>query len=333
MIGFDRPTRGLGLLGAGACAWTLILLALAASRPASADVPGSRDHPLVSRYAGSEIVRYDLREFDGYGLMMQPASASGGKANNPQATMPLEGRVTKITYLAPPGRSTLEVFRNYQTALVSNGLELLFLCQNEQCGGRNFNHAVVDYTAEFGDNYADQRYLAAKLARPEGDVYVSLYTVRNTTSGGVMRDRVFTQLDVIEVRAMQRDMVTVDAGYMANEMAQQGRVALYGIYFDTGSANLRPESGPTLQQIARLLQSQPNLRLIIVGHTDNSGTFQFNMDLSQRRAQAVERTLVEALRIRPDRLMSAGVGYLAPVASNSTEQGRAANRRVELIPQ
>jgi outer membrane protein OmpA-like peptidoglycan-associated protein len=321
------------LFSAGVLALVFGLASLALARAATADIPGSRDHPLVSRYAGSVIIDYDVRDFDGYAIMTGPASTRGGKSENASSTLALEGRVTKITYEAPRDRSTLEVFRSYETALRNAGFDLLFLCQNEQCGGRNFNHAVVAYNAEFGDNYADQRYLAGKLQSPQGDIYVSLYTARNTTAGGAMRNRVYTQLDIVKSRPMQQGMVTVDAGQMSREIANNGRVALYGIHFESGQARIRQESGPMLREIGRLLQGQPNLRLIIVGHTDNVGALDYNMDLSRKRAKEVQKALEKAFGIHKDRLDAAGVGFLAPVASNRTEEGRAANRRVELIPQ
>lgn len=310
----------------------LSILSVACTVTAAADRKGSRDHPMISRYAGSEILEYEQRAFDEYGLLVRAAKHYGGKAKNLDATQPLEGKVTRISYIHPPERTTLEVFRNYQQSLQQAGFEEIFLCKNVECGGRNFNHAVARYDL-FGENDADQRYLAARLQRSEGDIYVSLYTVRNTSSGGPRHGRTFTQLDIIELKPMESNMVTIDANAMAREIDQTGRVALYGLYFDTARATIKPESKPTLEEIAKLMQAQPELRVVVVGHTDNQGKLDYNMDLSQQRARAVVQALTQQHGIAAERLQDWGVGYLSPVASNRSEEGRAKNRRVELVEQ
>ena len=94
---------------------------------------------------------------------------------------------------------------------------------------------------------------------------------------------------------------------------------------------LKAESQPTLAEIAKLLTGQPQLSVFIVGHTDNQGAYEYNLDLSRRRAEAVAAELARAYRIAPQRLRTAGVGFLAPVGSNATDSGRALNRRVELV--
>jgi outer membrane protein OmpA-like peptidoglycan-associated protein len=118
---------------------------------------------------------------------------------------------------------------------------------------------------------------------------------------------------------------------MAKGLGETGHIALYGIYFDTDKATLKPESRPTLEQIAKLLTTQPQLNVFIVGHTDNQGAYDYNVDLSRRRAEAVAAELARSYRIAPARLRTAGVGFLAPVGSNASDSGRALNRRVELV--
>jgi outer membrane protein OmpA-like peptidoglycan-associated protein len=118
---------------------------------------------------------------------------------------------------------------------------------------------------------------------------------------------------------------------MAKGLGDTGHIALYGIYFDTDKAVIKPESRPTLEQIAKLLAGQPQLNVFIVGHTDSQGTFDYNLDLSRRRAEAIAQELVKSYRIAQPRLRTAGVSLLAPIGSNATEGGRALNRRVELV--
>ena len=132
---------------------------------------------------------------------------------------------------------------------------------------------------------------------------------------------------------MDSGMVMVDANAMAKEIAATGHVALYGIHFDTNKAELKPESDAALQEIAKLLKQDPNLKLLVVGHTDNVGGYDANLTLSDRRAAAVFQTLTSKHGIPPARLRAVGVGMAAPVAPNETEDGRAKNRRVELVRQ
>ena len=310
-------------------------VAVLVASAAAADIRGSQDHPMISRYPGSAIVRYDRRDFDEFWLVNGPATGYPQHTNRIEPALHLEGRITRISYELPAGESTLTVFRNYEQALTQAGFQSVFACANARCavkdGGRPLNHSVVPYWAGFAENFEDQRYLAARLARPEGDVYVALYVVRNYSAGGPTQNRIYTQVDVVEIAPMQQGLVTVDASAMAKAIADTGRIALYGLHFDSAKAELRAESLATLQQIAGLLRENASLKLVIVGHTDNRGTLEYNMDLSNRRAQAVRDALVRQHGIAAARLAAWGAGYLSPVASNRGEEGRALNRRVELV--
>lgn len=138
------------------------------------------------------------------------------------------------------------------------------------------------------------------------------------------------QVWIIEEEEMKQEIV-VDANSMMNDINAQGRVALYGIYFDFDKSEVKPESEPALTEISKLLSENANLKLYVVGHTDNVGDFSYNMKLSQSRADAVVKVLISKYSVNQNRLAPAGVGPLAPVTSNDTEEGKAKNRRVELI--
>ena len=139
-------------------------------------------------------------------------------------------------------------------------------------------------------------------------------------------------IHLIEKQAMNQDVVA-DANSMASSIRESGKVAIYGIYFDTGKSDLKAESKTTLVEISKLLKADPNLKLYVVGHTDNTGTLEANMKLSKDRAAAVVNALVTQYSVNTTRLTACGDGPTAPVAANDSEEGKAKNRRVELVKQ
>jgi outer membrane protein OmpA-like peptidoglycan-associated protein len=300
------------------------LTAAVAAAQRTADVDGSKDHPLVSRYPGLFISEYNFAEFDEFTLPLAKL-----KGDTPEKTQHLEGKITRIAYEGPAGRSILEIYRNYESALQKGGFQILFACANNAgCGSGN----PTLYAAKGQDDWgwgAGQRYVSAKLAKPSGDVYVSLHIGQwsNLASGSAIL------LYVIEVKPMQGDLVSVDAAALAGDITKTGHSAVYGIYFDTGKADVKPESDNALKEIAKLLQGDAQLKLLVVGHTDNVGALASNMDLSVRRAAAVVQALTTKYQIPATQLNAQGAGPLAPVASNKSEEGRARNRRVELVEQ
>ncbi len=138
-------------------------------------------------------------------------------------------------------------------------------------------------------------------------------------------------LTIVESRAMQQEVVA-DAKLMRNELAESGRTVVPGIYFDTGSATIKPESEPALAELVKLLNGSPALKVYVVGHTDSVGNLESNLKLSSDRAASVVKALT-ARGIAASRLKSAGVGPYTPVASNDSDAGKAKNRRVELVKQ
>jgi len=288
------------------------------------DREGSKDHPLISRYPGSSISYYDVKKFDEYVLPL-------GKFEKEKLTksQKLEGKVTQITYRAPEDRSILEIYRNYELSLKKAGFETLFAATRRELGNgwQDAFAAAISRSTEYLGAFlgGEGRYLSAKLTRPEGDVYVALYVALGWYSHATV------QLDVIEVKPMETGLVTVNAEVLAEDIARTGHVAIYGIYFDTGKADVKPDSELALNEIAKLLQQNHKLNLYVVGHTDNVGTLNSNMELSKLRAEAVVKALISRHGIDSKRLHPVGVGPLAPVASNKTEEGRAKNRRVELV--
>ncbi len=304
--------------------------------PITSDISGAKDNPLLKRYEGSIIFQYSQKEFDEYsialGKALNPAISDGKKTEKEQA---VEGRVTRISYLAPMGRSTLEVFRNYENELKAKGFQTLFTGSKEELG-YDFQHRYDGIYSQVFD-YADfnPRFIAAKLSRPEGDFYAAVfvtgYDLGTTADLKIEKNQTIAQIDIVEGKAMEEKMVTVSAEKMASSLQDTGRVALYGIYFDFNKSDVKPASNATLEQIAKLLSSDTSLKLLVTGHTDNVGTFELNRTLSERRAQSVVRELTSRYNISSERLFPFGVSFAAPAAPNDTEEGRAKNRRVELV--
>ncbi len=127
--------------------------------------------------------------------------------------------------------------------------------------------------------------------------------------------------------------VVADAKSLMRDIQAKGSASVYGIYFDFDKADIKPDSEPAIREVAKLLQENRGLKLYVVGHTDNVGSIEYNLKLSKARADAVVRELTTKYKISSDRLKAFGLGQLAPVASNKTEEGRAKNRRVELVEQ
>lgn len=302
----------------------LVAMALGLGSAHAQDVDGSTDHPLIPRYDGSEILKYETTEFTDFGIPTAKVVR-----NSTDDLLTVEGRLTRISYRTPADRSVLEVFRNYEAALAEAGFEVLFSCEKAECGDirRQVETGTLG-TVLWGNG--DHRYLAARLPRTEGDVYLSLYVTKNA-SGGPSKGRAMVQLDVVELAPMEEKMVVLEASALARDLGAAGRIALYGFQFDFDAATLRPDSAAQLEEIAKLLRDDPTLSVLVVGHTDATGTYDYNLDLSGRRAATVVSALVGDHGIDTSRLMPVGVGMAAPVASNDNEAGRALNRRVELV--
>jgi len=189
--------------------------------------------------------------------------------------------------------------------------------------GRNYTNAAKKVGGQLVYEYDDAgENVVLKVVKNGTEVWAHVYASANGSYN----------IQLIEKQAMNQDVIA-DANSMANSIKESGKVAVYGIYFDTGKSTLKPESQPTLQEITKLLKADPNLKLYVVGHTDNTGAFDANMKLSMDRAGAVVNALVSQFSVNAARLRACGDGPTSPVASNDKEEGKALNRRVELVKQ
>jgi OOP family OmpA-OmpF porin len=220
----------------------------------------------------------------------------------PGKTEAVEGRTYRVIYYLNEGNPTpsgLQIVRNYTNAAKAIGGQVVYEYED---GGTQY--ATLRVAKDGAESWA---YV--------GGASNGMYNVT-----------------VVVKEPMKQDVVA-DAKTLAASIRDTGRAALYGIYFDTGKWVIKPESAPSLKEIAKLLQADPKLKIYVVGHTDNQGALDMNMKLSKDRGDAVVRALTGEYGVAAARLQAFGVGPLSPVASNLTEEGRAKNRRVELVAQ
>jgi outer membrane protein OmpA-like peptidoglycan-associated protein len=350
-----RSARGL------ACAayllWCGVSAISVAAQPAAAlkDVSGAKDPAGIKRYDGSIIIGYKFEKFGEFTFPLGPlAPAPAGGERLPSKAQHAEGQRTRVLYTAPVGRSSLEVLRNYEQELVKAGFATVYQCAASQCGDSNvaehylwtMENRLSNYppphsgrapgqVTEYAFSSAkDQRLLTAHRTGAAGDAWVSVYVaVGAFDMHAETNNHPLALVDLVESAAMETKMVTVDASAMARGIAATGHVALYGILFDTAKTDIKPESTSTIAEVAKYLKQNPSVKLYVVGHTDNVGGHDYNMDLSARRAASVVRELTATHAVAAARLKPAGTGPLAPVAPNDAEDGRAKNRRVELVKQ
>lgn len=299
---------------AGLAFFLLLSSSLAWAAGPKADVPGSADHPLLTRYPGSVIVKYRQVDFDEFVLPLGKAVHAGFERSET-----VTGKLTSLEYLSDDGHSVLEIFDNYAQALQRAGFEIAFTCVKPAGCGELGKYMGAAW-------YGDSRYLAAQGGDPAAPTHVALFVHKRGSSSAMG-----VQLRIIESRPMQTGLVTATAAAIQQGLAAEGKFALYGLYFDTGKAALKAESAPALAEVAQVLKSNPSLELFVVGHTDSTGPIGANVDLSERRAAAAVDALVSRHGIASKRLTAKGVGPFAPVGTNQTEDGRAKNRRVELV--
>ncbi|NHZ61904.1 OmpA family protein [Massilia genomosp. 1] len=324
----------------------LVLLAALCAGPAAgananrvdADKPGGSDHPLISRYAGSTLYTYGDDNV-GTAPMLEP-----GKGRPVEQI--IEGKVATRAYWGPAGRSALEVFRNYQSALRNAGFQPVYECEVARCEADKVQHILVRWPIAarwVGNDKSDYHvirmfeykpgfhYIHARKSGPHGPVDVQVALREGDAGNKGTADKVLQYVQVVEAATVEQGKVTVDAAAIGSALKREGRIALYGVLFDTSQAAIKPESGATLEQMAKTLKDDPQLQVLIVGHTDNQGAIDANLALSRKRAQAVVERLTGRYGIAPARLQAHGVANLSPTSSNSDDAGRARNRRVEMV--
>jgi outer membrane protein OmpA-like peptidoglycan-associated protein len=273
----------------------IMLWLTAAAGMAQEDAKGSADHPMLSRYPNSRISEYEK----GYNTVDMLVGGAPGARPRKES---LEGQLTRIRYFHNDPNSqpsALQVIRNYQNAIRSIGGKVVY----ERLPKPN-DGGETTLVAQFGGKEVWVR------VRPE---------IFSAPAQSYL-------LEILEREGMEQK---VTAARLLDELNKQGFTALY-LNFETNSWQIRPADAATLDEVAAALKQTPGMKVSIEGHTDNVGTPESNRALSQRRAQSVLDALVQR-GVDRARLSAAGFGQERPVADNRTEEGRAKNRRVELV--
>ncbi len=269
----------------------IVITSTAFAADPQGDREGYKDYPGISRVPG-----FILRENGDCLETAFDAHDFWVTKDGKDVKQPVQGHKYWYRYRLKAGlpqSSVLQIMRNYQNAARSAGGQVL-----------------IDKNG----------FTTIRLDKSGKELWLEIHT-----NVGYEYD-----LTIIEKEAMKQE-VTVDAAWMASSIADTGSVAIYGINFDTAKSDLKPESDPAIDEIVKLLTGNPALKVYIVGHTDMVGDTASNVKLSQARAQSVVTALVSKHGIAASRLIAFGAGPYAPVASNKTDEGRARNRRVELV--
>lgn len=302
----------------------LALAALAAAAKGAGFDPGAP--------AGAAPTGEHIRAFDRYELPVGPYDRDGAE------TLALDGEVAMRSFrIADTEATTAAVIQSYRDGLTALGFETVFACRTDECGGFDFRFgvALLPAPAMLMDT-ADFAQLSMKRTG-ERDVHVSVLASRvlghvYVQTVSVTETGVATRVAPSPGAAAADEILTLpqDERSLRDRLLADGHVRVEGLAFEPGGARLSEASTEALDRLARLLGRNPELRVAIVGHSDNAGGLDVNIELSRTRAEAVMAALAER-GVAADRMAAHGVGWLAPVATNATVAGRALNRRVELV--
>jgi outer membrane protein OmpA-like peptidoglycan-associated protein len=279
----------------------------------------AKDHPMLTRYPGAKLGYVRKTDTETTEIPLAKNAAS-------QGPLKLTGDLYRHLYEID-NISTLKVYENYKNALTKAGFSFLSQCELTQCGNDEEAKklgAKVSINNNVYNNYAKPYYLLAKKVVSDRNVYIALFI-------GAYDTDVALQQVILEEKSVQTGLINVNADELKQQIDADGKALIYGIYFDTGNARIKPESKPTLDAIAELLKNNPTLLLYVVGHTDDTGSVASNLDLSKQRAKSVVEVLISGYQIAVSRLQAEGVGPYAPASNNTSDAGKQKNRRVELV--
>ncbi|MEM1429461.1 MAG: OmpA family protein [Pseudomonadota bacterium] len=243
-----------------------------------------------------------------------------------------EGHVRRrVWQIGSPGMTTQQILAPIQAALEQSGYHILLECEARDCGGFAFRFETDTLPPpEMYVDLGDYRFLAAQHDGLEGTAWVTLMASRSDTTGFLQVTEVLPGA-APDARPIAVAPPLTGGTDVVRALLVEGRAVLSDLSFLPGSADLGLGPFAALSDLARYLNANPEIRILLVGHTDAEGALPGNIQLSRLRAASVRARLVERYGIAPDRVRAEGVGYLAPIAPNSTAEGRDVNRRVEVI--
>lgn len=244
------------------------------------------------------------------------------------------GAIQRDVFQVPAStRTPVQLLSNLRQTLAEDGYDEVFSCADMACGGFDFRFQL-DIIGE-PDMHVDLgNYLYVLMQAPDSRTdprLVALVASRTRTTGFVHITTVSKPEPVIDSPAPSPPAASPPPGNLTGALEILGKAVIDGLDFATGSAELGAGPYPSLESLADWLRENPTARVVLVGHTDSIGSLEGNTALSRQRAAAVARFLTGSLGVDPAQIQSSGVGYLAPLASNLTEAGRALNRRVEVV--
>lgn len=307
------------LLGLASLPVQLGVAALAVAAPGAA---GPSGHAVVKPFPGAKVLQQTTRNFDEYWM---PLGRLTGESQAEKVES-LGGRWTHSAYLTPAGRSVAEVFRHYEQQLAQRGFEVMYVCKGVECGegGRKSN-------GDWWPLSDHRRFISARFPRPAGDLWVSVHVHARLATAPILHE-----VDVVEVKPpviAPPPRNEADVATLQKELKAEGRVVLRSLGFAERRPAVLPGSEGVIRAIAELLARDPALKLYVVVHGDDTMPPSAGLDLTKKQASALVSVLTKQHRVAANRLHAAGVGPFAPTASNRTEEGRALNRRVELVAQ
>ncbi|MCG7521061.1 OmpA family protein [Ruegeria sp. Ofav3-42] len=272
--------------------------------------------------SGARLVSDRTSALDSYELPIGPFADGAVPARE------VEGKVERFTWRLQSGSSTtLQLLAPLRDQIAAQGYEILLDCQASVCGGFDFRFGTeVVPTPDMYVAIQDYRFLSAA----EGDAVVSLLVSRNPPDGYVQMIRV-TPVGVTAPPPLVIEETVNPSGSLLAGLEQNGHVILDDLHFRTGEITLGEGPFSSLELIAEFLAKNPDTRLALVGHTDDTGALEANISVSTGRAQTVRVRLIEKHGVAADRIEARGIGYLAPLTSNATPEGRDLNRRVEAV--
>lgn len=281
--------------------------------------------------AGARVTTDRASALDSYATPVGVFGANG------TPTRLIEGPVRRRSWRIDGGASTsLQILDPLRQQLDDAGYQIVFECRDRECGGFDFRFDVEVVPAPgMVVDIGDYRFLSAIRGGDEvvtvlvstvgGANYLQLVEVNAPDAEVTATPTIQTETDVAETVQLSGE-----ADLIAKLLAQ-GRVVLSDLEFQTGSADLAQDDATSLGLMAAFLNENESYRLALVGHSDTVGALQDNIGLSRRRAASVRLALMEAHGVDGARLEADGVGYLAPLTTNLTPEGRQANRRVEAV--